>query len=130
VTCDVVASELISFHFGTLSAETREGVEAHLLDCGACLRSFIALKHDVECPEDDVVPSRAAQDRLRRAVVGELGAEAPPRRWSWEASAALAIGATAALVAVLVVQSVTAGPGAPPRGVDEVLPARAVDSGR
>jgi hypothetical protein len=117
VTCEVVVPELIGFHFGILAAEPRGRVEAHLLDCGSCLRTFLALKHDLECPADDVAPSAAARDRLRRAVVHELeAARARPRR-RWEAPLALAIGATAALVAVLVVQNIATGPGAPPRTV-------------
>jgi hypothetical protein len=116
VNCDAVVAELIGFHFGILAVEPRGQVEAHLLDCGSCLRTFIALKHDIECPASDGAPSPAARDRLRRAVVRELEAATAPRR-RWEAPLALAIGATAALVAVLVVQSVAAGPGAPPRTV-------------
>lgn len=115
MTCEDIASELIAFHFGVLEATPRERVETHLLGCADCLRSFIALKHDVECPDEDSIPSPEARDRLRGAVLRELRASAyPPRRW-WEAPVSLAIGATAALVAVLLVQSVAAGPGAPPR---------------
>jgi hypothetical protein len=122
VTCEFVVPELIAFHFGSLGEQTREEVEVHLLGCPGCLRTFIALKHDIECPEDAAVPSQAARDRLRRAVVDELRASTlRPRRW-WEAPLALAIGATAAVVAVLAVETVASGPGVPPRTHAERAP--------
>lgn len=103
MNCHTVSPELVAYHFGTLSPETRQAVEDHLLACGSCLREFIALKRDLETSEEGPLPSSQARERLRLAVARELRPRAVTRTWTrWERPLALA-GALAALVAALLV---------------------------
>jgi anti-sigma factor RsiW len=64
--CTAVASRLVPYHFATLSDEDRAAVDAHLLGCRACLRSYLALKHATERGVER--PSDAVRARLRAEV--------------------------------------------------------------
>jgi hypothetical protein len=48
MSCDRTAGDLVAYHFGVVEGGTRERLEAHLLECRACLESFLALKRDIE----------------------------------------------------------------------------------
>jgi anti-sigma factor RsiW len=67
--CALIQGHLIGYQFGALADADRRVVEAHLLACSACLRTFIALKaqidHGAGLAEG---PSEAARVRLRAAV--------------------------------------------------------------
>ena len=125
--CDPIRSELIPFHFGSLDPEPRASVEAHLLGCAPCLRTFLALKHHIDLGEDTASPSLEARERLRRAVVDELRA-AGSRSWRWwQRPVAFAVAVAAAVVAVLAVHAVATGPGVPPRGLEDPSPLHSPD---
>lgn len=118
MSCEAVEPELVAYHFGTLDPATREGVEAHLLACRACLGRFVALKRAVELGAHEApVPSAASRQRLRAAVLQELGAP-PPRRWrAWERPLAFGFAGAAVALAVLCVQALSVTPGQPPRSL-------------
>ena len=75
--CTGVVGQLVAYHLGTVSDEQRDSLEAHLLACRACLRTYLALKR---------AGDRAESERPRPAVRARLRAEvarafpAPERR--------------------------------------------------
>ena len=107
MSCENIEPDLIGYHFGTLEPAARAEVEAHLLECRACLRAFVALKRDLELSEAEPRPSPAARARLRQAMAAELaGPTARPWRW-WERPFAFGVAALALMLAVLTVQAVS-----------------------
>jgi len=119
MTCESVGPELLAFHLGAVEGEQREQVETHLVTCPECLRSYLALKRSLEQQDETPGPSPAATGRLRSAVLAELAAAASPRwRW-WERPLAFGLAATAALIALSAVRTVSSGPGAAPRGLGD-----------
>jgi anti-sigma factor RsiW len=115
MTCENVGPELLAFHLGAIDPASREAVEGHLVTCPECLRSYLALKRGLEENDEAPAPSPAARERLRRAVLAELAAPRSMRwRW-WERPLAFGLAATAALIALSAVRTVSSGPGAAPR---------------
>ena len=70
--CTRIQLELVAFHFGAIEPELRAEKEQHLPLCPTCLAEFLALKRAIETAESDLGPSRAAHDRLRRAMAQKL----------------------------------------------------------
>jgi hypothetical protein len=67
--CRLIQGHLIGYHFATVSDDERREVEAHLVECTGCLRTYLALKAHVDRgAREDEVPSEAARLRLRAAV--------------------------------------------------------------
>lgn len=115
MTCHEIEPELIGYHFAEVDEETRDRLERHLLECGACLRAYLELKRAIETSEAAPAPSDAARARLRRAVARELGHEA---KWSWwERPLALALAASIVLVAGSATRKLTSTPVAPPHAL-------------
>lgn len=110
-----VERELATYHFGLMTGEERRAIEAHLLECSECLRSFFELKRGIETAEGEPAPSARSRARLRRAVAAELGVERP-RAW-WERPLALAVAAAVVLAAGPATRALTSGPGAPPHAL-------------
>jgi anti-sigma factor RsiW len=114
MTCEEIDPELVGYHFAELEPEARAAVEAHLVGCPSCTRSFVDLKRAIELQEGAARPSDAARARLRRAVVAELaGPRGAPRRW-WERPLAVAVAASLVLAASASTRLLTARPGRPP----------------
>src|SRR5690348_8865692 len=79
--CAGVASHLVGYHVGTVTEEERDLVEAHLLECGGCLRTYLALKRaadraGLERPRPEV------KERLRAEVARAFPARAARVRWT------------------------------------------------
>ena len=51
MSCQSIRPELVAFHFGTVSDETRRAIEQHLPGCRACLEELLALKRQIETAE-------------------------------------------------------------------------------
>jgi len=67
--CSLIQGDLIAYHFAAASEDERERVEAHLLACQACLRSYLALKaHVDQTGKPPVLPGEASRLKLRAAV--------------------------------------------------------------
>jgi anti-sigma factor RsiW len=66
--CALTQDNLIAYHFATLEDPVRESVEAHLVECTACLRTYLALKSHVDRGRAQEGPSDAARLKLRAAV--------------------------------------------------------------
>ena len=116
LSCREIEPELVGYHFGEVERESRSDIEAHLLECRACLRDFLALKREIETAETDVAPSRAARLALREAVAKEV--RSPERRWSWwERPFAVVFAGAAVAVAFLAVQNIASGPGKMPHAL-------------
>jgi hypothetical protein len=112
MTCKEVEAELASYHFGVVSGQVRVQVEAHLLDCRACLQGYLDVKRAIETCEGEAPPSAAARRKLRRAVAAELEVK---RSWSWwERPLALAFASCALFGAMATTRAVSSGPGAAP----------------
>jgi anti-sigma factor RsiW len=116
MTCAEVEQELVGYHFATLHDEARSEVEAHLAECQACVRAYVALKRAVETSEDAAGPSDAARLRLRRAVARELGIGKAKWSW-WERPLAVAVAASIVLVASATTRALAASPGSAPRAL-------------
>lgn len=118
MTCETMEPELVAYHFGTVDPEARAAVEDHLVGCAACLRSFVALKRDIETGEAEPAPSKASRDRLRLAVMHELHPSSPARPWRWwERPLAFGLAGAAVFAAFVTVYEVSVGPGAAPWSV-------------
>ncbi len=108
--CQLIRGELVAYHFGAVEERVRDQVEAHLLECPACLRGYLALKREIETAQAGPAPAQAARDRLRRAVAQELsqrrGAAAQPG-W-WRRPLAFGFAAASAAAVMLAVVSVRA----------------------
>jgi anti-sigma factor RsiW len=77
-----MTSHLVTYQLGTIADEERDGVEAHLVACRACLETYLALKRaaDRAVHAGDVGADRPrpeVKSRLRAAVALEFP---PPAR--------------------------------------------------
>ncbi len=67
--CSLIQGDLIAYHFGAVTDDERERVEAHLVACQACLRSYLALKaHVDQTGKPPAQPSEESRLKLRAAV--------------------------------------------------------------
>ena len=120
MSCERVLPELVTYHFGVIEEGRRREVEEHLLGCPDCLRSFLALKREIETAESGPDPSPAVLDRLRVSAGHELGLPSS-RGWSWwERPLAFGFASVAVLVAMGAVAALARSPGSAPRGLDAV----------
>jgi hypothetical protein len=118
MSCERVLPELVTYHFGVIEDGPRREVEEHLVGCPDCLRSFLALKRDIETAESGPDPSPAVLDRLRVSAAHELGLPTS-RGWSWwERPLAFGFASVAVLVAMGAVAALARSPGSAPRGLD------------
>jgi anti-sigma factor RsiW len=115
MTCDDASRRFVGFCFATLDDDERAALEAHLLECRACLAEYLAVKRALDLAEDVPAPRPEVRLRLRRAVAEELGvAPLAVARARWERPAAIAFAAVALLAATGTMRWLTSGPGAPP----------------
>lgn len=114
MSCEIVEAELVSFHFATVDEPTRALIEAHLLSCGRCLRSYLEIKRHLETASSDIAPSSASRARLRAAVSAHLHPAPAPWKW-WERPLAFGFATAALVMAVVTTWAISVSPGAPPR---------------
>ncbi len=122
MSCQELEGELVAYHFGTVSGETRRRLEEHLPGCPGCVAAFLAVKRGVETAELAPSPSAGLRHRLRRSVARELGAEPPEpeRKWSWwERPFAFAFAGAAVLAVMFTVSVIGTRPGSMPHGLRE-----------
>jgi anti-sigma factor RsiW len=91
--CSLTQGMLIGYHFACVSDEERSDVEAHLVACTECLRTYLALKAHVDrgasgTPPSSAaeVPSEAARLRLRAAVQARFQPTSARRLARWFAT--------------------------------------------
>lgn len=78
--CPLIEGHLVGYHLAALEDDERAAVESHLLACGSCLRTYLALKAEMDRGGRDASgPSEQARLRLR-AAVQERFRPAPSRR--------------------------------------------------
>ncbi len=76
--CTAVASHLVAYHLGATTDEERDAIDAHLVACTACLRTYLALKHASErAPLDR--PSAHVKERLRAEAARRFARPAPAK---------------------------------------------------
>ena len=104
--CQLIQVELAAYHFGGVADATRDAVEAHLCECQGCLKSYLALKREIETAQAGPRPSEATRQRLRRAVAREVASQAElaaqPRWWRGPLVFGFAAAATAAAMLAVV----------------------------
>jgi hypothetical protein len=93
--------DLVGYHFATMEDAERARVDEHLVECTACLRAYLALKHKVEDSRGER-PSDEARARLRTAVEARYRPNIAARLRAWLGRPIpLYQGLAAALVAVV-----------------------------
>jgi hypothetical protein len=65
--CAGVAIHLVAYHLATVADDERDAIDAHLLDCTACLKTYLALKRATDRRPLER-PSGAVRARLRADV--------------------------------------------------------------
>lgn len=121
--CTEIRPELVVYHFGETTPETRADLEEHLLDCRGCLADFLRLKREIETADLAARPSPAARARLREAVARQVSPEEARGPWSWwERPAALVFAGATVLAAIFLVQMVASSPGTVPRSLAQDPP--------
>lgn len=117
MSCERIEPELVGYHFGVVGDDVRHQIEVHLMTCPECLRSFLALKRDIETGEGGPLPSPAVRDRIRNSAARKLGiAETRPWTW-WERPLAFGFAGVVTLIAISAMAAVARGPGVPPHGL-------------
>lgn len=118
MNCTEIEAELVGYHFGETSPDTRANLEAHLLACRACLQDYLLLKRAIETEPLDEAPTPMARMRLRKAVAAEV--QKPRMRpWAWWERPTAFLVASAAMVAVLtMLHGISTGPGAMPHSLE------------
>jgi hypothetical protein len=117
MSCERVQAELIVYHFGMIEKGLRHQLEDHLECCTECLRSYLALKRNIELAESGPEPSPEVLDRLRVSVVRELTLP-QLRRWEWwERPFAFGIAGLVVLSAMGAVTAFARAPGKAPHGL-------------
>jgi anti-sigma factor RsiW len=81
--CALIQDRIVGYQFATLDEADREAVAAHLVGCGACLRTYLALKAHVDRGASYEGPSEAARLRLRSAVQARFRATPARRALRW-----------------------------------------------
>jgi hypothetical protein len=66
--CSLARIDLAAYHLGATDEDAREAIDAHLLECGDCLRAYLAVKRHVEERGVHDQPGDVARARLRSAV--------------------------------------------------------------
>jgi anti-sigma factor RsiW len=69
--CSGVASHLVAYHLGTVTDEERDAVEAHIVECSACLVTYLALKRAADRAELER-PRPEVRERLRAEVASSF----------------------------------------------------------
>jgi hypothetical protein len=114
--CTVVAGTLVAYQLGTATDEETDAVEAHLVACASCLKTYLALKRAADRAQLDK-PRPEVKERLRAEVAQMFPAPAravPSRPLSvlarriplYQGVALAALAASVALVAPGVVRRV------------------------
>ncbi|HEY6459535.1 MAG TPA: hypothetical protein VIY73_05265 [Polyangiaceae bacterium] len=82
--CPLIQPLLIGYHFATGSDDERATVEAHLVECRDCLRTYLALKTHVDRgTSDEDAPGEKAHLRLRAAVEARFRPSKARRMRGW-----------------------------------------------
>jgi hypothetical protein len=118
MSCHEFQADLVGYHFAVLSADARRALEAHVVECPACIRTYIAIKRDLELADDGPRPSEQARARLRASMAAELGKS--PRAWSWwERPLAFTFATAATLLAMVAVTQLYVHDANPPHAFED-----------
>lgn len=114
MSCEHVRPRISGYHLAMLAPDERHEVEAHLLECFACVGELVAQKRAFEL-HGGPAPPPAAKNRVRAAVFATMVGRrrVKPR---WERPFALAAAAVLLVVAARLTTLLTGGEGAAPRG--------------
>lgn len=76
--CARVAEHLVAYHLANVTEDEREAVEAHLVDCSSCLKTYLALKRAADRAEH-ARPRPEVKARLRAEVARTFPSKRAPR---------------------------------------------------
>lgn len=120
--CSEVAGVLVAYHFATAHDDEREAVDAHLVTCAPCLKTYLALKRAADTGAE-LRPSPRARARLREEVARSFGkaVEEQPRFFArrvplYQAVFAAAAAALVAIAAPRVLSKTSVSGGGPSAG--------------
>jgi anti-sigma factor RsiW len=108
--CAGVAGGLVAYHLGTIADDERDAVEAHLISCASCLKTYLALKRAADHAGKLERPRPEVRERLRAEVLRTFAAAKPePKSFRrriplYQGVALAAIAAAVALAAPNVLQ--------------------------
>jgi anti-sigma factor RsiW len=120
MTCQEAERELVAYHFGLVSEDARDALEAHLLGCSACLRAFLEVKRAVEIGEDSPPPSAASRAKLRGAIARAIGVTEMKRPWAWwERPLAFGLAASFVLASMVAVRAISMRAPTPPYAMSD-----------
>jgi hypothetical protein len=112
MTCDQARPLWPLFHAGAAGPE-RDDLDAHLLDCRACLERYLATKRlSEDAPLSLERPSSSVREKLRGEVAA-LAPRAPARLRYWALGLSAAAAALAALALALAQHRPTPKPNSP-----------------
>src|SRR5262245_16796854 len=74
--CAGVAGDIVGYQVGTIDEESRDALEAHLVVCSACLKTYLALKRASDRPVVER-PRPHVRARLRAEVERSFRAQDP-----------------------------------------------------
>lgn len=78
--CKLIQADLVAYHFGSGGDDARDEVDAHLLGCNACLRTYLGIKRHVDHGASlDARPRASVRARLRADVLAEFRPTASAR---------------------------------------------------
>jgi anti-sigma factor RsiW len=112
--CAGVASHLVAYHFAAVTEEERDAIDAHLVSCTACLKTYLALKRATDANPVEK-PSPQVKAKLRAEVARTFAPKKPAapiplfarRIPLYQGIAFAAIAAAIALVAPGIARSVS-----------------------
>jgi hypothetical protein len=130
--CALIQPELLPYHFAATTPEERERIDAHLLACTDCLRTYLDLKHHMERGVSaSARPSPAVREKLRLAIAAEFRPAVHQRVRRWlKRPIPLYQGLFAAAVALVVASLAPALAGHGQAGRGLAAPGKRVDSSR
>jgi anti-sigma factor RsiW len=76
--CTVVAGTLVAYHLGAATDDEADAVEAHLVACASCLRTYLAIKRAADRAQLER-PRPEVKERLRAEVARSFPAPARVR---------------------------------------------------
>ena len=79
--CSLIQGDLALHHLGAIDDLARDRVDAHLLECSECLRTYLSLKRQAE--RGAARPSARVRERLRADVAEAFRKPARARARGW-----------------------------------------------
>ena len=93
MTCETIKPELLGYHLGALDLVSRDGIDAHLLECRGCLTRYLEVKRALE---DGQLPDEQPSAAVRARVRADVAALVLPQKRRWRPAYVVGLAAAAA----------------------------------